>query len=127
MTPAHRKLIRTHYEDACNEYLIAFAQKHDFDSYYWIADRIGEIADFNEFYSVDMADIRTDIDMDAPEPEFIKWYEYCLDAIELHLTHPNFRSWLHGCPHASAEEIERLRKEKQSIIDLSSLCNDSSK
>lgn len=115
MNKSHIQLLRQNYENACNAYLKAFCQKHGFHSSYWIADRIGEIADCNEFYSVDMADIRTDIDENASEEEFLKWYNYCLDACEFNLTQPNFHHWIHGCPRLSEEKLKDLRKKSRTL------------
>lgn len=116
MNKSHIQLLRQNYEKACQAYLDAFCHKHGFTQSYWIAGRIGEIADCNGFYSVNMADILTDINEDAPEKEFTEWYEYCLDASEFNLTQPSFHHWLKGCPRASEEELKALRKKKQDLI-----------
>lgn len=110
MNKSHRELIRANYENACNDYLDAFCQKHGFSDRYWIANRIGEIADCNGFYSVDMADIRTDIDEDVEDGEFFRWYEYCIDVASAGLTAPNYHSWLRGCPRYTKEEIKAMQK-----------------
>ena len=117
MNNSHRQLLKQNYEKACNAYLEAFCHKHNFQSSYWIANRVGEIADCNEFFSVDMADIRTDIDEDAPEKEFFDWYDYYIDASEFNITAPNFHNWLHGCPRTSQDEFKALRKQKQELME----------
>ena len=71
---------RTNYENACNAYLKAFCQKHGFSEAYWVADRVGEIADCNESYTFDMSTIRTDIDEDAPEEQLLEWHSYTEEA-----------------------------------------------
>ena len=65
-----------------------------------------------------MATIRTDIDNDAPEEEFIKWYDYCLKASEYNITTPNFISWVRGCPRTSKEKFEELDELKRQLIFL---------
>jgi len=114
-----KKVLKQNYEKACNDYLDAFCVKHGFNRFdtYWIADRVGEIADIAD-YTVDMSTIIDDIELDAPEEEFLAWYDYCT---EMHFlgaeTTPNFRSWVKGCPRKTKEEIEELRQHHQKIVE----------
>lgn len=67
-----------------------------------------------------MADMLTDIDRDAPEEEYIKYYDYCMlvGAIangELEI--PNYDSWLRGCPRLDEEQIARLEELQRDIRD----------
>lgn len=115
---AHRALLHRNYAEACNAYLQAFCSKHGFDygDTFWVANQPGAIAQIAD-YSVDMTVITTSIDEDAPADEFFRWYDYTLEALDLHLTAPNFHSWLHGCPRAPQEKIEKLRKMAQDLAD----------
>lgn len=88
MNKSHIALLRSNYESACNAYLKAFCQKHGFSEAYWVADRVGEIADCNESYTFDMSTIRTDIDEDAPEEQLLEWYSYTAEADLFNLTTP---------------------------------------
>lgn len=117
MNRSHIALLRSNYESACNAYLKAFCQKHGFSEAYWIADRVGEIADCNEAYTFDMSTIRTDIDEDAPEEQLLEWNSYIEEASLFNLTTPNFHHWLHGCPHSTPEELQKLRDMRQEFED----------
>lgn len=108
-----KQLLKQNYEKACNDYLRAFCKKHGFDSSYWIADEVGGIADCNGYYSVDLKTIRTDIDEDAKEEEFAKWYEYIVKASSLDVNTPNFHQWIHCCPRCSEDQLEELRKKRE--------------
>jgi hypothetical protein len=58
--------------------------------------------------------ITTDIDTDAPEDEFVKWYDYCLELGMLGVTStPNYSSWLKGCPVKTEAEIQEIRQAKE--------------
>jgi len=112
--------LKENYKKACDDYLNAFISKHEFDKNdsRWIADRPGEIADVFG-YCVDMQTIVDDIDMDAPEDEFLKWYEYTVDMKLLGAeTIPNFRSWVRNCPRHSPMKIEELKRHQKDIEKL---------
>ena len=108
----NKEQLKRDYKNACNAYLKAFCEKHeyDYDSSVWVADRPGEIACISEQYHVDMSTIIDDIELDAPEEEFLRWYDYCLEMSMIGAeTKPNFRSWVRGCPRRSPEEINELK------------------
>lgn len=111
-----KQLLKQNYENACNAYLKAFCDKHDFyyEDAYWCGDDIGGTADCST-YTFDMATIRTDIDEDAPKEELMKHYDYSLKAIEFGLAIPNFHAWIHGCPRTSKEWFEDMRVRRKSF------------
>lgn len=122
ITKATRDGLRRQFESACNAYLKTFCEKHDYDyeeaRRSWAAGDVGGIVDISEFY-LSMTDIRTDIDMDAPDGEFVRWYDYCLrlHAIDSTIPTPNYENWLRGCPRKSEEEIVRLEEIHQRVLE----------
>lgn len=115
-----KQLLKQNYENACNAYLKAFCEKHDFyyEEAYWCGDDVGGIADCNT-YTFDMATIRTDIDEDAPKVELMKYYDYLVNASAFKMDLPNFHAWIHGCPRASKEwfsDMRKMREEFESCI-----------
>ena len=120
-----KELLKKNYSNACNNYLEAFCEKHEFNGLdspltYWIGDEPGGIANCGDLI-FDMATIITDIDEDAPEEELLKWYDYTVEASEFNLPTPNFHSWLHGCPRSTKETLDNLRRMK---ANLESLCQE---
>ena len=113
-----RKTLQTMYRNACNNYLEAFAKKHDFDvrDCDWVGNEPGGIATVGDYY-VDMQTIIHDIDSDAPEEEFVKWYDYQMSCAEAELTSCNFQSWLRGCPRHPDETFERLSRLRKEVED----------
>lgn len=109
---------REYFVKGCNEYLRLFCEKHDFDyeeaKESWVGGSIGEITMCGDYY-VAMPTIIADIEMDAPEEEFIKWYDYNLVANEFGFTTLNFDSWLRGCPRVSDEAFKRLQEIKKDL------------
>lgn len=109
------------YEEGCNLYLRLFCEKHGYDAdsqdTWWVGNDVGGVAGIGDLYA-DMATIRADIDKDAPEEEFLKWYDYCTEAHCLGLSSPNYVSWLMGCPrqYDEMERIRELKKECDKII-----------
>lgn len=115
---AHRALLHRNYAEACNAYLKAFCLKHGFnyDDTFWVSNQPGTVAQIAD-YSVDMTVITTSIDENAPADEFFRWYDYTIDALDLGLDTPNFHSWLHGCPRAPQERIDKLRQMAQDLVE----------
>jgi hypothetical protein len=107
------------YEKACNAYLRAFCNKHGFEYEpdAWVAGEVGGITCVSDYY-VDMRTIITDMESNAPEAEFMKWYDYCLRAGSLGCVTPNFKSWLAGCPVKSEAELEKFEKLHHQIEKL---------
>ena len=111
---------REYFVKGCNEYLRLFCEKHDFDyeeaRNSWVANCVGDVTCVGDIF-VGMQTIITDIEMDAPEEEFIKWYDYNLVAHEFGFTTPNFESWLRGCPRVSDEAFKKLQGLKNDLDD----------
>lgn len=108
------QLIR--YRCACNALLRLFCDKQGFpmSDTYWVADRVGEVADCAEhFFSMD--DIITDLEEEAPPGKILEWYDQ-LESLDYRV---NYRHWLHGCPAPSKSELEELhRKAEEARRDL---------
>ena len=104
----------------CNEYLRLFCEKHDFDyeeaKDSWVANCVGDVTCVGDIF-VGMQTIITDIEMDAPEEEFLKWYGYNLVANEFGFTTPNFDHWLRGCPRVPQESFDKLEALKKDLED----------
>lgn len=116
-----REELRLNYNEACNAYLLAFCEKHgyDYEPDAWVGSDPGGIAEVGDMF-VAMSDIITDIDRDAPEEEYVKYYDYCLRVGSIaggELKPPNYDSWLRGCPRMDEEQIARLEKLQRDIRD----------
>lgn len=109
---------REYFVKGCNEYLRLFCEKHDFDyeeaKESWVANCVGDVTCVGDIF-VGMQTIITDIEMDAPKDEFVKWYDYNLVANEFGFNTPNFESWLRGCPRVSDEAFKRLQEIKNDL------------
>ena len=117
----NKEELKKRYTDACNAYLKAFCEKHEFyglDSpeTYWI-DEPGGVANCGDL-TFDMDTIITDIDKEAPEEELMKWYDYTLEASEFNLTIPNFKHWLMGCPRTPGRWLDEMRAKRKEFEDL---------
>lgn len=121
-----REELKLNYTAACNAYMAAFCEKHNFDYEpdAWVGGDPGGIAEINDLF-VSMDDMRADIDRDAPEEEYIKYYDYCARVGAIghgELSTPNYDSWLRGCPRINEERIafleslqERVARAKASL------------
>jgi hypothetical protein len=109
--------LKDKYIQICNEYLRLFCEKHDYQNDGWVADEHGGIAMCSDLY-VDFDTIKTDIDMNVDEDEFIKYYDYTLESSEFGLNLPNFRSWLNDCPRTSEESFQKMREIRAQLEEL---------
>lgn len=116
----NKELVKRKYEDACNDYLKLFCEKHGFDyeeaANSWVANDVGGTCLVGDMYA-SFNDIKTDIDMNAPEDEFYIYYYYSLDACNLGFNCPNYANWLSGCPRLSEEQIMSLREAKNRVYE----------
>lgn len=120
MTLNKNKLKRD-FQDACNAYLKAFCEKHGYDYEdahdSWAAGDVGGVVLCGD-QCVSIDTIRTDIDMDAPEEELLKWYDYVTEVGFYNLPSMNFENWLKGAPRIPRESIENIKARKQELDDL---------
>ena len=115
-----KNLLKQQYIDACNAYLEAFCEKHGFDydeaANSWVANVVGDACMIGDYF-VSFEDMRTDIDMDAPNEEYWNYYEYSLEAYDLGFNCPNYKSWLRGCPRLSEGQRKSLREAKNRVYE----------
>ena len=115
-----KETAKEYFVKGCNEYLRLFCEKHDYDyeeaKESWVANCVGDVTCVGDIF-VGMQTIIADIEMDAPEEEFIKWYDYNLVAHEFGFTTPNFESWLRGCSIVSEETFKKLQGLKNDLDD----------
>ena len=119
ITEQDRKKVLNAYTDACNNILRLFCEKHEYGyghpDTYWL-DEYCSCAMIGD-YSVDLQTMIDDLKMDAPEEEFIQWYDYTLELgmIDPSITTPNFKSWVEGCPRYSEKWMEKLRQRARRV------------
>lgn len=117
MEANQRNELRQAYNDACNNYLKVWCEKHDLpmEDDPWVAQEPGGVAMIGDYF-VDMQTILTDIDMNAPEKEWWEWYDYSVVTAEVGLPEKcNFKSWLMGCPRYSEEALARIAELRKSV------------
>lgn len=117
MEEQKRKDLKEAYRKACDAYLEAFAEKHGFcyEDCDWVGRDPGGCASVGDYF-VDMQTIIADIELNAPEDEWIRWYDYSLECSELELPCScNFESWLRGCPRYSQRTFDRIRSLRKNV------------
>lgn len=124
-----KETLKKQYVDACNAYLKAFCEKHDFDYKEardsWVGGVVGDVCQCGDFY-IQLSDIILDVDSDTDKEEFFRWYDYSLECDYLGISNPNFASWLKGCPRlrpaqrllikAAKKRVELAKKELEKCI-----------
>ena len=104
------------YQNACNEYLQAFCQKHNFDrsDACWLF--VGDIVKIGDFF-IKLRDIIIDLECNVPEEEFLKWYNYSVEN-EQPLT---YMTWIsQGNPNYNPpceSRVKEAREEFEKYLD----------
>lgn len=110
--------LKEQYNNACNAYLEAFCDKHDFDYKEardsWVGGVVGDVCQCGDFY-IQLSDIILDVDSDTDKEEFFRWYDYSYECHEYGISGPNYKSWLYGCPRLSSEQRKSLREAKNRV------------
>ncbi len=118
-----RDFLRHDFEAACNAYLKEFCRKHEYDyedaKKCWVAEDTGGITMIGDLF-VNLTDIRTDIDRDAPVDEFLKWYDHTktlrfLSTDNYQLPQINYKAWLRGAPRLTDESLAYLEKRAEEV------------
>lgn len=111
---------REMFRRGCEAYLRLFCQKHGYDYHdavqNWVTGDVVDVVEVGDMF-LDMDDIRTDIDMDAPQGEIVRWWDYCYRCatIDPGMPTPNYENWLRGCPRKSEEEIQKLELLRRKV------------
>lgn len=73
------KELKERFNNIITEYVELFCIKHDIKFNYWIADRFGEVAEFNSTYYINFREIKHDIDSNVEKDKFFEWYDFVLE------------------------------------------------
>ena len=119
MNKAHIELLNKRYTEVCEEYLKAFCQTYElqYEEDAWVAGDVGTIASIGDYY-IDFQDVMYMLDNGIAFEEWLRWYDYCLDAHDLGLDTPNFTSWHKGCPRLTEEQIQDIKDKRQELKEL---------
>ena len=116
---AVKRQLKEQYDKACNSYLAELLRMWELDAYYgyWNSDQPGTIYHYGETHNLSMEDIIFIVENDIEESEVMSWGDYLLDAHEFGFDLPELPAWHKGCPRASQETFDRLRKLKDGLSD----------
>ena len=119
MNKAHKELLKKNYEKACNEILKAFCSTYElqYEENAWVAGDVGTIAEVGDYY-IDFQDMKYMLDNDIAFEEWLRWYDYCLDAHDLGLDTPHFTSWHKGCSRLTKEQIQGIKDKRRELEEL---------
>ena len=129
MNKKPRTSLSVAYDNACNDYAKAFAEKHEMDytDEDWVGGDFGTILGLGDYY-FNFQEIKYDMDYNIDKDEIFKYYDYCIRASTLGFKKiMNYENWCKGCPRISEEafakaekynkEIEKLKQELDRLID----------
>jgi len=108
------------YKTSCNDIIKLFADRYEVcvSADDWVSGDVGGVICINEEFYLNMEEVILMLKNDVSWDEFLRWWDYNLDAHDLCLNAINLRSWLMGAPRLSKEQIEGLKEKKQELQDL---------
>lgn len=114
-----KEALKEQYSKACNGYLCELLRMWELSSCYgyWSGDEPGTIYHYGDTHSLTMDEIIYIVENDIEEDEVLEWEDYLLDAHEFKFTTPNLRSWHTGFPRTPKEIFDRLRQQKNDLIN----------
>lgn len=109
--------MRSQYECVCNRYIAELLRMWELDDCYgyWIGEDVGGIYDYDGAFTITMEDVMYCVEHDVAESEYLKWEDYCVDALEFEFSTPNLKSWMNGYPRIPQETFMRLRELKADL------------
>ena len=69
------KDLKKRYESICNDYVNAFAEKHEIEFDGWIGDMVGGTASFSDQYFFYISDIVFDVNNECKKGLILQWQE----------------------------------------------------
>ena len=108
------------YNNACNDVVKAFSERYEVNvsEEDWVAGEVGGAICINEEFFVGMEILIIMLKNNVPWEEFLRWWDYNMDANLLGLNTINFVSWLTGAPRLSKEQLDGLKEKRKELTDL---------
>ena len=110
--------LKSTFNNVCDEYLRTFCENFElrYEQDSWVAGECGTIACVCDYYFDFQNVIKFCVDNNIKKWDVVlKWYDYTLDASELGISIPNFRSWYMGCPRLDDKTMKRLLTTKRDL------------
>lgn len=113
------QLLNQRYTEVCEDYLKAFCDVYELqcEEDAWVAGDVGTIALIGDYY-IDLQNMMYMLDNGIAFEEWLRWYDYCLDAHDLGFNTPNFPSWHKGCPRLTEEQIQEIKDKRRELKEL---------
>ena len=92
------------FERSVMQYVRLFEKKHDILLEFWVADCIGTVGLFADYY-FNFEDVRYDIDNKIEKDKIFQWHEYNLEngSSKLWINYP---SWIKGARHLAIKKTK---------------------
>ena len=125
-TKGHLRVLKTSYEDACNNYLFALLNMWELNANggYWIGDAVGEIYDYDGAFTISMQDIVFCVENSVSMEKYTEYVDYYIKCREYKFSCTNLPSYVKGCPTVPQETFDKLddlkRRMEKCINDTNS-------
>ena len=110
-------VLRTNYEDACNNYLLALLNMWELNANegYWIGDAVGEIYDYDGAFTISMQNIIFCVENSVSMEKYTEYVDYYIKCHEYKFNCANLPSYVKGCPTVPQETFDKLDNLKRCI------------
>ena len=117
MTKGHLKILRTNYEDACNNYLLTLLNLWDVSAKdgFWVASEVGGLYAHGDSIFINMDEIIFCVENNVSMETYMDYSDYCLRCKEYNFNVPNLKSYFKGCPTVPQETFDKLDDLKRQM------------
>lgn len=117
MTKGHLKILRTNYEDACNNYLLTLLNLWELSSKdgWWVSDEVGGLYAHGESIFIKMDEIIFCVENNVSMKTYMDYSDYCLKCNEYNFNTPNLKSYFMGCPRVPQDTFDKLDDLKRQL------------
>lgn len=117
MTKGHLRILRTNYEDACNNYLLTLLNLWDLNACdgYWISDEVGGLYAHGDTIFIHMNEIVFCVENNVSMETFMDYTDYYIKCKEYNFNVPDFKSYFNGCHKVPQETFDKLDKLKEEM------------
>lgn len=114
-TKGHLRVLKTSYEDACNNYLLALLNMWELDAKhgYWIGDVVGDSYANGDTVFIDMQNIIFCVENNVCLEKYMEYTEYFINCQEYNFRCPSLEEYVKGCPTIPQETFEKLDELKR--------------
>lgn len=109
-------ILQSSFYKVAQAYVLLFEKKQELEFTGWVGGHIGELACFNEWYYLNLDDIRYDIDTEQPKERITEWFDKCVEDKKMIDDYRDYCRDLRPQYVKDYEEEMSLKRAKENLV-----------